>query len=116
MATKSPRNVEAVGPTQTAGGDPPNPQDRLFAGALPTYVPPQTTVRRPFTEPVRPPLHYADGPGPDEAVTSRQAPPAPLDDSHSVLDHKELRPIQGKSVGIVPNTTHTTNGIEIRGT
>lgn len=109
------KDLEKIGPSQTAGGDPPNPQDRLFSGALPIKTPAQVSLRRPFSEPTRPPLHYSDGPGPDEGVTSRRPAVAPNLGYQAAQDAREERPLQGKDLGQVPNTTHTTNGVVIRG-
>lgn len=123
MAKKSISNLEAKGPTQGEGGYnpsalPSNPSDAIFqGGSLPTIAPQMMTLRRPFSEATRPPLHYLDGPGPDEAVTSRSPHATPiLGNAHSDLDHCEERPIQGQPVRVDPDTSRTTNGVEIRGT
>lgn len=121
---KNNQTSEAIGPAQDGQrgynptANPPNPQDRIFSGPLPTINPQAQTVRRPFSEPVRPPLHYSDGGGPDESdVTSRRPMVyAPLGDQASASDHCEDRPATGNGPGPVPNTTHTTNGVVIRGT
>ena len=123
MAGKSKPN-EAKGPAQDGqrgynpSPNPPNPSDDIFMGSRLTMVPAQQqTLRRPFSEATRPPLHYLDGPGPDETTTSRSPVVQPIPgDSHSNLDHAELRPIQGQPVRVDPNTAYTSNGVEIRGT
>lgn len=126
MATKkSPRDVEAIGPSQDGvqgfggGVNPPNPQDAIFSGPIPLRTSPGMTTRRPFSEPTRPPLHYNDGTGPDESVTSRRPNTiGPLGDSHSDMDHHENRPIQGEDRQPYSKGTddsRTTNGVEIRG-
>lgn len=121
---KSRLDVEAIGPAQDGqrGNDPtanpPNPQDALFSGPLPLLPSPAQTLRRPFSEVTRPPLHYSDGGGPDESdVTSRRPMVyAPTDNSKLTTDHCEDRPPTGNGPGPVPNTVHTTNGQVIRGT
>lgn len=132
MATKKPQatkgdSLEAKGPAQDGqnGFDPTsnpvNPSDRIFLGSpLPMISAQVQGMRRPFREPVRPPLHYSDGGGPDEAVTSRRPPTqAALGGIHLEVDHKESRPIQGEDANKYangPDDGYTTNGVEIRGT
>lgn len=78
-------------------------------------------MRRDFYEPVRNPLHYLDGPGTDEVVTSRRFPlPQIQGQMHSRLDHMDYdedcfgedpnKYSQGSNEGM------TTNGQPIRGT
>jgi hypothetical protein len=105
------------------GRIPENRSDDIIMGAtLPMRfapVPNPADIRRAFKEPTRAPLHYYDGPGPDEVVTARKIPPAPLLDGHKwAADNFELRPDAG------PDNAHysgdgastTSNGVEIRGT
>lgn len=128
MASKKAKSdTEAVGPTQDGQGgygptvNPPNPQDRIFSGPLPTISSPGMTTRRPFSEVTRPPLHYSDGGGPDESdVTSRRPMVyAPTDNRELTLDHCEDRPAAGidpNKYSTGPDNSRTTNGVEIRGT
>ncbi len=129
MADKRPPkrpNGQSIGPSMDSDEgfdprpDPVNPQDRLFAGALPTVMPQAVTLRRPFNEPTRPPLHYSDGGGPDESVTSRRPNTiAPLGNDAALADHHEDRPLPGSDKNKYskgPDDGYTTNGVEIRGT
>ena len=72
---------ERPGPTVAIGGFaagilPPNPSDAILAGReLPLRLADGVTGRRPFSEPTKAPLHYNDGPGPEEIVSSRRTQP-----------------------------------------
>lgn len=119
--------LQGIGPSESGQGgfgpvtNPPNPSDAIVYGAkLPVVMPVDMTQRRDFSEATRPPLHYLDGPGPDEGVTSRLVPPAPRGDSHKwAMDNFEKRPIQGPDNSRYtggPNQDKTSQGVEIRGT
>ena len=131
MASKDKRpavrsNGQSIGPTIDSDegfsptADPVNPQDRLFNGPVPMVSSPGMTTRRPFSEPTRPPLHYNDGTGPDERVTSRRPNTiGPLGNAAALADHHEDTPIQGtdkNKYSAGPNDGRTLNGVEIRGT
>lgn len=116
-------SLEAQGPSQgeASGALPSNPSDAIFQGrSLPLMTAQAQTMRRPFSEPTRPPLHYSDGAGPSEGVTSRRpAMTGPPGNVGAQIDHAELRPIQGvdkQPYSSGSNTGMTTNGVEIRGT
>ena len=125
---QSPRNYEAVGPTESGyerygpeGANPPNRSDDIFFGSsLPILAPAAVVVCRPFKEATRSPLHYEDGPGTDELVTSRKPVTQPLlGNVHADLDHAELRPMPGYDHNLYssqPDDEHTTNGALIYGT
>lgn len=103
------------------GSTPPNPSDAIFLGRALPIIPPQDTVgRRAFNEPVRPPLHYDEGAGPDESTTSRRpAYVGPLGETAKLIDHTELRPMPGvdkQPYSHGPDDSRTTNGVQIRGT
>ena len=111
---------EVPGPTIAVGGYaasalPPNPSDTIIGGGpLPLMLAQETTMRRPFKEVTHTPLHYNDGPGPDEQVTSRRTFPA------LVLgpEHRDNPPVGNDpnrySAG--ENSATTLRGVEIRGT
>jgi hypothetical protein len=121
-------DYEAIGPAESGfsgygadGANPVNPSDAIFMGRPMTTVMPSATVTsRPFREATRSPLHYNDGPGTDENVTSRRPPLyGLLGNSHSDLDHEEVLPIQGvdhQPYSHGSNVSTTLNGADIYGT
>ena len=125
---QTPRDYEAIGPAQSGyagygpqGADPANPSDTIFSGrSLPIRQPEAVTLRRAFNEPTRSPLHYNEGPGTDENVTSRSPKlTAPHGDVTLTLDHDDVRPIQGTDpnrYSTQPDDAYTTNGALIYGT
>lgn len=103
------------------GANPPNPSDAIIAmSPLPTRMPDALTRTRPFSEATRSPLHYSDGPGTDENVTSRRPILKGLiGNSHSDGDHAEVLPELGQDhnrYSSNPDESKTTNGVEIYGT
>lgn len=120
-------SLEAKGPAQDGqrGYNPQaNPSDQIFQGSqLPLVSEQAQTLRRPFTLPVRSPLHYNEGPGTDEVVTSRR-PMVPAIQGNLPLDmdHGDYRPEGFFGVDKVkegnkkPGDGYTSNGVEIRGT
>lgn len=108
------------------GRQPENRSDQIMLGVLTLPVihmqvgEPDQPMRRAFREPVRPPLFYNEGAGPDEAVTSRRPIiPGLMDAISREIDHDELRPIQGvnkQPYALGSNDEHTLNGEWIRGT
>lgn len=129
MAKKTTKNdqVEYQGESQSGESgygsvaNPPNPSDAIFLGRSLMTVPAQdVTGRRDFAEPVRPPLHYSDGCGPDERVSSRRpAIQGDLGDVSLELDHYNFTPPQGvdkQPYSHGDNPAYTSNGVEIRGT
>lgn len=101
------------GPTMAPGaGLPLNPSDHIVDGSmpLPILLPQAQTMRRPFTEPTRPPMHFLDGPGPDEIVSGRYFQGGDFDEGRYGPKSAEggRRPTSVNDV--------TLNGVEIRGT
>jgi hypothetical protein len=131
-SSKSPtlqsREIEQIGPTESGyegfgsdGVNPSNPSDAIFQGAILITIPAQEVVqRRSFQEATRSPLHYLEGPGTDETVTSRSPRSAPITGNlHSDFDHAELRPLPGPDThqyGASPDDAYTKNGALIYGT
>jgi len=115
---------EPAGPTEQggfgAGTLPPNPSDAIRGGAaLPLMLPDAMTMCRPFTQVTKNPLHYTDGPGTDEIVTSRRTMPAIEHilgkPDHIALDeHQYGEDPHQYSHG--PNDEFTSAGAWIRGT
>lgn len=117
--TKSSKNIEAIGPSQSGmtgydtggGADPVNPQDRLFSGAIPVIQATSVTGRLPFSCPTRNPLHYLEGPGCDEVVTVPQRRfPRDLE----LMEAAGQPGREGSTGG--PNESKTLGGAEIYGT
>ena len=74
MASKQRKDIaHTPGPTMAPGaGVPMNPSDEIFMGRpLPIIMPQEITMRRPFSEITKSPMHYLDGPGTDEVITGR---------------------------------------------
>lgn len=124
----TPRDYEAIGPSESGyegfgpeGANPSNPSDAIFMGrTLPMVMPVAVTARRDFNEPVRTPLHFDEGPGTDENVTSRRPKmTAPHGNITLTLDHDDVRPIQGYDHNLYshqPDVSVTENGVPIYGT
>lgn len=131
---KPPSGLEWQGPSAEDQGYgpgilPSNPSDEIFQGrALPIIPPTNTTARRDFTQPTRSPLHYNDGPGTDEVVTSRrssdngQIDGSIASNAHAMTDHKDYDD-QARRYGTNKqpyshgsNVSTTLHGVEIRGT
>lgn len=123
----TPRDYEAIGPTQSGNGGygpgklPMNPSDQIFSGSqLPIRMPEALTMRRTFNEATRSPLHYNDGPGTDEVVTSRRPNMPPLlGNDHAMGDHFEDRPMPGFDHNLYAardDNSKTLNGADIYGT
>lgn len=125
MAKTSRTKGEKPGPTQSVGGYgatslPPNPSDAILAGRpLPLVDAEYSTLRRPFTCPTRNPMHYNDGPGTDEVVTSRRTQP-PLSTLLGHKDHEDLAEhLFGEDSNKYsggPDDGVTSNGVPIYGT
>ena len=81
---------------------------------------PDTPLRRDFNEPTRNPLHFNDGPGTDENVTSRRPKmTAAHGNVHLTVDHDDVRPIQGENkqpYSAGEDEERTLNGAVIYGT
>lgn len=122
------RDYEFIGPSESGytgfgedGVNPTNPSDAIFEGSPIPVIPAQETVmRRSFQEATRSPLHYLDGLGTDEVVTSRSPRSAPIPGNlHSDLDHAELRPLPGPDkhqYSASLDAAYTKNGALIYGT
>ncbi len=119
MAAKL-KSGEAIGPAQGGAGNPVNPSEQIFLGSpLPILQPQSLTGRRAFSLQTKNPLHYDEGPGTDETVTSRRPAVLPLlgelDSDHTdYLSHDFGEDPNKYSSG--QNDSTTTNGVEIRGT
>lgn len=121
----SPPQTGYGGNNEGGGAQPPNPSDAIMMGApLPMIRAEASVLRRSFTDPIRPPLHYTDGSGPDEVVTSRRpVPPKQLGSTESDRDHTDqdadsFGP-QSRSGGRGrdgADSDKTTNGTPIYGT
>ena len=99
---------------------PPNRSNAIVEGApLPLMHSDSLTRCVPFTLTTKNPLHYNDGPGTDEVVTSRRTSP-PIETLLGHPDHQDLLehsfgPDHNKySAG--PDDEYTLNGVCIRGT
>ena len=127
--SKAPRSSgtspQLPGPTQAAGGYnpsrlPENRSDEIIAGAaLPLLMPAYASARRSFSCPTRNPMHYNDGPGTDEVVTSRRTQP-PLATLLGHRDHEDLAEgkfgVDKNKYFAGPNDCCTLGGAEIYGT
>lgn len=103
------------GPTQAPGTDGdsiPNRSDMIVEGklAIPVIPAQAEVMRRPFSEPTKPPMHRADGPGPDEIVSGRFYQGGDFDEGRY-----GPKSMEG---GRRPTSTNekTLNGQDIRGT
>lgn len=105
--TNKGNSLETRGPSMQADGLPPNPSDAIFQGrALPIRQAQTQTMRRPFSEVTKSPLHFDEGRGTDERVSSRRpgaSPGASQGEDQNKYSHG-------------PNVGKTLNGVEIRGT
>lgn len=123
MAKKS-NTTRVLGPSMSGGYGantlPPNPSDMMMEGkAIPIRPPQDQVTRRSFSIPTKPPMHYNDGCGPDEVVTSRRTN-TPID---TLLGHQDHCDKLEHSFGQNPNhysdgpdDATTTNGVDIYGT